>query len=252
MKGTSFYSRGTSKNLHNQHNPNIKSFGAIDFFLKSNLATPPYTKQELGKKEEEQKTRIKTLPIYSETDVEVPLTSIVTYLRDDDDEYETEARDYHYEPLQPDSYIRFRIIKAMNFYKKRIPVSYRIRVLAQFFLLLGAIATGALAFFGEAAWASAATIISSSISGFLEFDGTVNKINRYSTTIQALHQTILWWQTLPQIEKSVTSNIDTLIITCEDILQREQQAWKSTTQAVKMLAKATKDDSAGSDSGTDA
>lgn len=251
IKGTSFYSRGTSKNLHNQHNPSIKSFGAIDYFLKNNQS-PPLTKQDQGKKEEERKTRIKTLPIYdSATDVEVPLTSVVTYLRDDDDDYEAEANDSHYEPLQPDSYIRFRIIKAMNFYKARIPVSYRIRVLAQFFLLLGSIATGALAFFGEAAWASAATIIASGISGFLEFDGTVNKINRYSTTIQALHQTILWWQTLPQIEKSVTSNIDTLIITCEDILQREQQAWKSTTQAVKMLAKAAKDDSAGSDGGSD-
>ena len=44
-------------------------------------------------------------------------------------------------------------------------------------------------------------------------------------------------QTLPQIDRSVVNNIDRLVLSCEELLQREQQAWRATSQTVKMLKK---------------
>ena len=57
--------------------------------------------------------------------------------------------------------------------------------------------------------------------------------------MHALEELRLWWQTLPAIEKSSIANIDHLIMSAEELLQREQQAWKSTSQAIKMLQKET-------------
>jgi hypothetical protein len=42
---------------------------------------------------------------------------------------------------------------------------------------------------------------------------------------------------LPQIDRSLVSNIDKLIETCEDLIQRDREAWKSTSQSSKMLKK---------------
>jgi len=46
-------------------------------------------------------------------------------------------------------------------------------------------------------------------------------------------------QTLPQIDRSVVSNIDQLVLSCEELLQKEQHAWRSTSQAARMMRQAT-------------
>ena len=91
------------------------------------------------------------------------------------------------------------------------------------------------------AWAGVISIVSSAITGYMEFQGTNGKINRYSFTVHSLQILIFWWQTLPTIDKSVVANIDRLVLTCEDLIQREQQSWRSTSQAVKMLKKDSDD-----------
>jgi len=40
------------------------------------------------------------------------------------------------------------------------------------------------------------------------YAGTNSKISRYSSTVNALEELVLWWQTLPSIDKSVVANID--------------------------------------------
>ena len=56
-------------------------------------------------------------------------------------------------------------------------------------------------------------------------------------------------QTLPQIDRSVVYNIDHLVLTCEELLQKEQHAWRSTSQAARMMKKASgnEDDNSSSD-----
>jgi len=88
-------------------------------------------------------------------------------------------------------------------------------------------------------------LITSSISAWLEFSGTNAKIERYSTAVHSLQELVHWWQTLPQIDRSVVSNIDRLVLSCEELLQREQQGWKSTSQTVKMLQQQSEAASSG-------
>ncbi len=85
------------------------------------------------------------------------------------------------------------------------------------------------------------TICTAGVAAVLEFHGTERKFNRYSFTIHSLRNLIHWWEMLAPIDRSVVENIDRLVLTGEDLLQREQQAWKSTSQAMKMLQKANKE-----------
>ena len=84
------------------------------------------------------------------------------------------------------------------------------------------------------------------VMAWLEFQGTNNKIERYSSVVDALQKHVIWWNTRPPIEKSTTENIDRLVLTTEQILQDEMNAWRSSsaTQS-KMLEKSASEASGG-------
>jgi len=104
----------------------------------------------------------------------------------------------------------------------------------QALLVGGSILSGAIAYFGFAKWSAMISIASAGITAWLEFSGVSSKITRYSATVNGLQELILWWQTLPQIDKSSVENIDKLVMSCEDLLQKEQNAWKATSQSLRV------------------
>lgn len=136
----------------------------------------------------------------------VGLHDIVDWLRRGENEIEHEFVDSHYEPLQPDAYIRHRVLVALAFYKSRIPRYNHIRNVTQLMLVLGSISAIALAYTDEVVWAAAIAIFSSGVIAYLEFNGTNSKINRYSFTVHALQELVLWWQTLSPIDRSMVNN----------------------------------------------
>jgi hypothetical protein len=179
----------------------------------------------------------------------VRLEDVIATLHRYDPENEHEVGDSHYEPVQPDTYIRFRVVAALQFYKARIPKCNRTRNIAQSLLVLGSIGAGAVSFAGVPVWAAVVSVMSLAVSAYIEFQGTNSKISRYSFTVHALQEIIIWWQTLPQIDRSVVSNIDRLVLSCEELLQREQQAWRSISQTVRMLQKKAKEEAYDNGSG---
>jgi hypothetical protein len=130
----------------------------------------------------------------------------------------------------------------LRFYQQKIPQCSRQRNYAQILMVSGSVGSGLLAIFGLGPWASIISIAITSISALLEFNGTNSKISRYSSTVHSLQNLVQWWQTLPQIDRSVVANIDKLVEECEGLLQGEQQAWQSTSQASKMMSKASGSD----------
>jgi hypothetical protein len=59
-----------------------------------------------------------------------------------------------------------------------------------------------LATWGLMVWAATISITTGTVTAWLEFTGTHNKINRYSTTVAGLQNVLIWWNTRPAIEKS--------------------------------------------------
>lgn len=144
-------------------------------------------------------------------------------------------------------FCRYRIVTALEFYKAKIPQCSRIRNLAQSLIVLGSIGSAILAIVNLATWSAVVSVTTASITAYLEFLGTNSKISRYSSTVHSLQELVYWWQTLPQIDRSVISNIDHLVLTCEELLQREQQAWRSSSQASKMMSKQSGENDTSSD-----
>lgn len=163
----------------------------------------------------------------------------------------TSTKDTHYQPAQPDDYCVFRIEKALRMYKARIPKCYKDRYIAQTCLVLGSVLCVLFAAFGIIIYAAIVSIVTSGITAWLEFNGTNSKITRYSSTVDGLQNLLGWWRTRQTIEKSSTANIDLLVISTEELLRSEVNAWRSTSQASKLLAKESgqSQDSASAKSG---
>lgn len=261
VKSTAFFGRAKTRNLHGQHATLTAGFGVSDsyFVRKEDLVEMSVT--ELNENENPLQHRIdaddevSSSPSNKSTGMElmalakmygskkeINIQDIISKLyTDGGNDNKTsidDAFDSYYEPVQPDGYIKFRTVKALNFYKSRIPAYNRSRNISQFLLVAGSIASAAVAFARVSEWAAVISATTLAISAYLEFNGTNSKLTRYSSTVHGLQELIVWWNTLPQIERSVLTNIDKLIVSCEDILQGEQRSWKSTSQASKMLDKA--------------
>ena len=88
------------------------------------------------------------------------------------------------------------------------------------------------------------TVVISSLGAWGEFYGAGKKLVRYSTVINALKDEILLWDSLTEVERHATESVEQLVGRCEDLIAGERDGWLSTSQAAKMLAKATGADDA--------
>lgn len=242
LKSTSFYARAQSSNLHQQHATSKSGFGTLDQF---SVDPPIVTEAE----DSGNVVAIDIINVGSLFNVKRRASVVVDSGGDGLERLEDviykirmghaegggeDDTDKHYQPVQPDFYIRHRVHKTLCFYKSRIPICNHTRNFAQLLMVLGSLLAGAISYFGYARYAAIISITSSAITAYLEFNGTNTKITRYSATVNGLQELILWWDTLPSIDKSAVQNIDRLVMSCEEILQREQQAWRSTNSALRI------------------
>jgi hypothetical protein len=147
IKSTAFYSRFKTQNKHGQHPSKNSNLGALDNFAsdekyKVNLKHQATPLQESNRNKviaNETSTyylsNIEDGLFKSSSQAKIRLFDIVARLRRDTNDGDYFSSDSHYEPLQPDSYIRFRVIPAMNFYKRRIPRCNNTKNLAQLLLV---------------------------------------------------------------------------------------------------------------------
>jgi hypothetical protein len=61
---------------------------------------------------------------------------------------------------------------------------------------------------------------------------------RYSGTIERLTYITNWWKQLSDVEQASIANLHRMILSCEGELEREREAWLSTSMATKLLAEA--------------
>ena len=60
----------------------------------------------------------------------------------------------------------------------------------------------------------------------------------YSGTIERLTYITNWWKQLSDVEQASVANLHRMILSCEGELEREREAWLSTSMATKLLAEA--------------
>ena len=158
--------------------------------------------------------------------------------------HERHKTDNHYSVLRPSAYIELRIKPLISFYQARLPRYYRARAALQAAQLLSSALIVLLAAFGFSRFCGIVTVVISSLGAWGEFYGAGKKLVRYSTVINALKDEILLWDSLTEVERHATESVEQLVGRCEDLIAGERDGWLSTSQAAKMLAKATGADDA--------
>ncbi|CAE8737759.1 unnamed protein product [Polarella glacialis] len=155
------------------------------------------------------------------------------------------GKDTHHAPAQPNEYVRFRISPAIAFYQSRIPrYSFRRKVF-QGSLLLSTVISALLAAIDRPLWCAMISSVSAALAAWQDFVGLPKKLDRYSTAASTLTNLLIWWQSLPEYERSVMENVQFLVEETEKTLAGERNAWLSDAEnsAKKMKASNTQKNS---------
>ena len=140
--------------------------------------------------------------------------------------------DNHQSPVDPNRYIIFRIEKVMKFYKGRLPRYNRFHNLAHYTILAAGGVGSCISFYGYTAYIAIIAIVMTSLTAYIEFSSTSNKLSRYNSAIIALKEVLEWWDTLSDVSKADLKNITELVESSERIISGEFQAWLSHTPKV--------------------
>ncbi len=141
--------------------------------------------------------------------------------------------DNFHSPVQPNQYVEWRLKNENRFYAKRIPVYGLYSRASQAIIIGGSLVQSVLAFTDTSGWAPLISSFVAAVSAWMIFGGTNDKMERYSNTLHTLGALETWWRTMPNVEQQSVFNIDKLIVTCEDIIKSERQAWFATAVDLK-------------------
>jgi hypothetical protein len=145
------------------------------------------------------------------------ILGLSNFLADEFEESEElkEWKDNHHSPLTPEKYIRFRLLPVVRFYKQRLPSYTRTRNTMSVMIMMVTAAGTILAYRQFSSYVSICATTAAAITSWMEYNNIATKIGRYNSTVSSLESLILWWSSISDVEKSVISNIDTLVKTGE-------------------------------------
>jgi hypothetical protein len=139
----------------------------------------------------------------------------------------TESKDDFHSPCRPDDYICHRVRKQLQFYQSRLPLYHRLKTTLQLLLVVGTFSSVVLALADASTWAALATALVGAITAFGEFQGTEEKLTRYSDSVSQIEAALMWWNMLPTVDQASVRKISELIDRCESVFRDERQAWVS-------------------------
>jgi len=110
--------------------------------------------------------------------------------------------DSHHAPVNPQEYIRWRLLPTMTFYQRRIPKYAFRRRNYQYALVIASLCSTLLAALERPNWTAIVASVSGSIAAWQEFVGLAQKLDRYSGASSSLGNILMWWQALPEVDQS--------------------------------------------------
>jgi hypothetical protein len=144
----------------------------------------------------------------------------------DNDAEEDEEEDDHHSPLTPEQYIKFRLRIAEAFYKRRLPANTRSRNLFSV-TVMSLSATGTILAYQQLSdYVSICASVAAAITSWMEYSNTATKIGRYNGAASGIESLILWWSSLPEVEKSIVTRIDDLVSRGEQVPSRIHPPFK--------------------------
>ena len=73
---------------------------------------------------------------------------------------------------------------------------------------LGTISSTVLGMLGQARWAPISAAVTALFTAYAQFLDPSRKLQRYNTTTLKLRSTVLWWQSLGEVDRSNVANVN--------------------------------------------
>jgi hypothetical protein len=156
--------------------------------------------------------------------------------------------DNHQSPLRPQEYLDYRVKPLVRFYQNRLPAYDRSRSVSSAVLIMSTIASSLLILLEQAPWAAVLAALSTVLTAWAAFHSTDKKLARYSATINAIDELVLWWNEMTDVEKASIPNINAIVGACEEVFKQERQAWLSTSLSQRLVVQSAMANSTGGDS----
>merc|ERR1719345_369012 len=118
-----------------------------------------------------------------------------------------------------------------EFYAYRQPVVYRRQSRVKWATLLMAMVCTVLAFYGAMAYVAAVTVLAAAAVSWAEFNQLQDKVSRYNHTIIVIHELVVWWSSLDEVNQSSSTNLDRLIVEGECAINAELTTWRAAVSA---------------------
>ena len=137
--------------------------------------------------------------------------------------------DDHHTPCTAPAYLEMRVQPLVQYYQSKLPLYYRRRTTSEVLLLLISLAGTLFTFLKIDQWTGVASAVGAAITAWSAFSDTRSKLTRYSNTVEKIKSVMLWWDSLTTVAQANAGNISELVTRCEDLFEREREAWSSTS-----------------------
>jgi len=152
-----------------------------------------------------------------------------------------DGEDSFHAPVRPDEYLTWRLTPLLAFYRRRFPIYGWIRLLLHAAFIICSITTSILAAANLESWTALVVSVSAALGSWQEFIRVGEKLDRYAAIIQRLSSLMLWWQSLPDVDKANSRNIEFLVESGEGAVAEEHSAWLADARATKKILQAVHD-----------
>ena len=141
------------------------------------------------------------------------------------------AWDDCHSPLKPGDYIKARLLPMREFYALRQPVVYHRQSRVKWATLLMAAVCTVLAAYDYIAFVAAVSVLAAAAVSWAEFNQLQDKVSRYNHTIIVIHELVVWWSSLDEVNQSSSTNLDRLIVEGERAINAELTTWRAAVSA---------------------
>jgi len=149
----------------------------------------------------------------------------------DDDQDED---DDHYSPLEPFQYLKYRVFPVLQNYRDRTPGYSRWYTVIEMLLIFCQLVGVVLGIFGKGSWTGVVASVSATVTSWAAMRGFQEKRERTSSAVETLDSLLLWWRFLQFFDRCNVENVDRLVNKCEDVFERQRDAWVSTSYSANV------------------
>ncbi len=134
--------------------------------------------------------------------------------------------------LSPEQYLSYRLEDQYNYYvKKTSQLEKKFKQLQWAIYIVGGIGT-LLAAFGMEIWIALTSSLVAAFGTYLEYQQTEKTLIKYNRAAFELNNVKTWWIALPAFAQEDQTNIDSLVMRTEQILNSEFSDWMQEMQNV--------------------